>query len=28
VAHDEKSLIIDGKKIHAFQEMAADKIKW
>lgn len=28
VEHDDQHLIVDGKKIRAFQEMAADKIKW
>ena len=28
VSHDDQHLIVDGKKIRAFQEMAADKIKW
>lgn len=26
--HDDKHLIVDGKKIRAFAEMGADKIKW
>jgi hypothetical protein len=28
VSHDDKHLIVDGKKIRAFQEKEADKIKW
>jgi glyceraldehyde-3-phosphate dehydrogenase/erythrose-4-phosphate dehydrogenase len=28
VEHDDKHLIVDGKKIRAFAEMGADKIKW
>lgn len=26
--NDDQHLIVDGKKIRAFQEMGADKIKW
>lgn len=28
VSHDEKNLIVDGKKIRAFQEKEAGNIKW